>query len=300
MATFLCATANAQSFSDEMFERRVRPLLAKQCTTCHNSKLNSGGVVLDQPLPPSIAKRVLAAVDGTGKVAMPPSGRLPAADIETLQSWVKAGAPWPKRVQANASNKGVQHWAFAPLSKPISRASAGRASQSTPAHPVDRALQKATGLPPGPTADRRTLLRRLTYTLTGLPPTPAETAAFVADRRPDAYERQVERLLASPRYGEKWGRKWLDIVRYADTAGENSDHPVVDAWRYRNWVIDAFNRNTPYDEFIRLQIAGDLLRKDAGDAAYAEGIVATGFLAIARRFGHEIEQDHHLTLEDTI
>jgi len=300
LATFPWAAANAQSVSDELFERRVRPLLAKHCVTCHNSAQKSGGVVLEKALPAGVANQLLAAVDGSGKVAMPPTGPLPAADIETIRVWVKAGAPWPKKSPKAAPSKTVPHWSFAPLPKDVSQVPAGRPQAKSNVHPVDSALQKATGRPAQPPADRRTLLRRLSYTLTGLPPTPAETAAFVADRRPDAYERQVDRLLASPRYGEKWGRKWLDIVRYADTAGENSDHPVVDAWRYRNWVIDAFNKNTPYDEFIRLQIAGDLLRKDSSDAAYAEGIVATGFLAIARRFGHEIEQDHHLTLEDTI
>ncbi len=110
----------------------------------------------------------------------------------------------------------------------------------------------------------------------------------------------IERLLASPHYGEQWGRRWLDVVRYADTAGENSDHPLPHAWRYRNWVLQAFNNDKPYDEFIREQIAGDLLAAEGPPEQYAERIVATGYLAIARRFGHDIEQDMHLTYEDTI
>src|SRR6185436_10104458 len=117
---------------------------------------------------------------------------------------------------------------------------------------------------------------------------------------PDAYEKIVERLLASPAYGEKWGRKWLDVVRYADTAGENSDHPAPHAWRYRNWVIDAFNRDLPYDQFLREQIAGDLLAPSAPPERYAPLIIATGYLAVARRFGNDTDHDMHLTYEDVI
>ena len=160
-------------------------------------------------------------------------------------------------------------------------------------------MQKKGLTPLGP-ADRRTLIRRATFDLTGLPPTPEEVEAFLADRSPDAFAKVVDRLLASPRYGERWGRHWLDVVRYADSAGENSDHPLPHAWRYRNWVIDAFNRDQPYDEFIREQIAGDLLAKQGPPEKAADRIVATGYLAIARRFGHEIDKDIHLTLEDAI
>jgi hypothetical protein len=135
---------------------------------------------------------------------------------------------------------------------------------------------------------------------TGLAPTPAEVDAFVADRSADAFARVVDRLLASRHYGERWGRHWLDLVRYADTAGENSDHPLPHAWRYRNWVIDAFNQDQPYDEFVREQIAGDLLARGGPPEKYAGRVVACGFLAIARRFGHDIDRDMHLTYEDVI
>lgn len=159
---------------------------------------------------------------------------------------------------------------------------------------------KLSGRSLAPPADKRALLRRATYDLIGLPPTPAEMDAFQADASPDAFAKVIERLLASPHYGEHWGRKWLDVVRYADTAGENSDHPLPHAWRYRNWVIKAFNDDKPYDEFIREQIAGDLLAANGQPDKFADRIIATGYLAIARRFGHDIDKDMHLTLEDTI
>src|SRR6202012_2459799 len=146
--------------------------------------------------------------------------------------------------------------------------------------------------------DKRTLLRRVTYDLTGLPPTLEETAAFLADTAPDAFSKIVDRLLASPRYGEQWGRHWLDVVRYADTAGGNSDFPVPSAYRYRDYVIDAFNRDKPYDEFGREQIAADLLPA-ASDPERFEHIIATGYLAISRRFGSGANE-FHLTIDDTI
>ena len=140
----------------------------------------------------------------------------------------------------------------------------------------------------------------MTYDLTGLPPSLQEVDAFLDDASPNAYEDLVEHLLQSPRYGERWGRHWLDLVRYADTAGENSDHPIPDAWRYRNWVIDAFNRDLPYDQFIREQVAGDLIHARDPAAQYAAGVISTGFLAIARRFDHDSDKHMHLTYEDTI
>ncbi len=193
------------------------------------------------------------------------------------------------------------HWSFQPVRRP--EVPLVESAGSTSAHPIDAFLltgRDEEGGTLAPPADRRTLLRRVNYDLLGLPPTPAEVDAFVADPAPDAFDRVVERLLASRHYGERWGRHWLDVVRYADTAGENTDHPLPHAWRYRNWVIQAFNRDQPYDEFIRDQIAGDLLAAAGPSDQYAERVVATGYLAIARRFGHDIDKDMHLTLEDTI
>jgi hypothetical protein len=189
------------------------------------------------------------------------------------------------------------HWAFEPL------------GNSVPPDPgngesvVDRFMFSkfaAAGQVRPASADKRTLLRRLTFDLTGLPPSVEEMNAFLADAAPQAFDNVVEHLLASPAYGEKWGRAWLDVVRYADTAGETADIPLPHAWRYRNWVIKAFNEDLRGDEFIRWQIAGDLLAADGPPEQAADKTVATGFLAISRRFGFDIEKDIHLTFEDTI
>jgi hypothetical protein len=151
---------------------------------------------------------------------------------------------------------------------------------------------------PAPPADKRTLIRRATFDLTGLPPTRDEIESFLADESLDAFARLVERLLASPHYGERWGRHWLDVVRYADTSGCNGDFPIPEAYRYRNYVIDSFNGDKPYDQFVREQIAGDLLPYDSPDER-AEQVIATGYLAISRRFS-SVAEEFHLTLDDTI
>ena len=163
-----------------------------------------------------------------------------------------------------------------------------------------RARQAEAGAHPAPMADKLTLLRRATFDLTGFPPTPAEMDNFLRDESPQAYEKLIDRLLASPQYGERWGRHWLDVVRYADTAGETADYPVLLAWRYRNYVIDAFNGDKPYDQFLREQIAGDVLANQQPSENYAEQVTATGYLAISRRFGFDSENYHHLTIQDTI
>ncbi|MFM8954138.1 MAG: DUF1549 and DUF1553 domain-containing protein, partial [Planctomycetaceae bacterium] len=189
----------------------------------------------------------------------------------------------------------MDHWAWKPVRRP-----------DVPAgdlpNPIDRFLLAhagAAGKTLAPEADPRSLVRRLTYDLTGLPPTADDVAAFERDHSPAAYDALVTRLLDSPRYGERWGRKWLDVVRYADTAGDTADFPVMDAWRYRNWVIDACNRDLPYDEFLRQQLAGDIL---AGlpDSGSADMIIATGYWALARRFGADGDKDMYLTYDDAI
>jgi hypothetical protein len=168
-------------------------------------------------------------------------------------------------------------------------------------NPVDAfILAKLDGRLLAPRADKRALIRRATFDLTGLPPAPEEIDAFLADSSKNAFAKVVERLLASLHYGEHWGRHWLDVVRYADTAGETADYPVPVAWRYRNYVIDAFNADKPYDEFLREQIAGDILARQDPRERFAERMTATGYLAISRRFGFDSENYHHLTIQDTL
>ena len=203
--------------------------------------------------------------------------------------------------QANAPVQS--HWSF---QKPSEPAVPDVRDGAWPRSEVDRFLLaklEAAGFAPLGQADKRTLIRRATYDLTGLPPTPAEVDAFLDDPSPRAFAHVVERLLASERYGERWGRHWLDVVRYADTAGENTDMPVADAWRFRNYVIRAFNEDKPFDRFIREQLAGDILAKadpNISPEQYSELITATGYLAISRRHGHDAKKDHYLTIEDTI
>jgi Protein of unknown function (DUF1549)/Protein of unknown function (DUF1553) len=192
------------------------------------------------------------------------------------------------------------HWAFQPVREPALPPVKNAAWCRTAIDRFILARLESKGSVPAPAADRRTLIRRVTFDLTGLPPTASEIEAFERDRAPDAYARLVDRLLDSSHYGEHWGRHWLDVVRYADTAGETADYPVPLAWRYRNWVIDAFNADQPYDEFLREQIAGDLLARNGPRDRYAARVTATGYLAISRRFGFDSENYHHLTIQDTI
>jgi hypothetical protein len=286
----------------ELFEKKIRPLLHAQCVKCHGPEKRKGGLRVDARrdllqggdsgpalVPGDAGKSLLlkALRQADPDLAMPPpkSGPKVADDVlRDVEAWINAGAPYP----ASAEPPPLKHWAFEPLSDPAVPDGASSA--------VDALLLPA-GTRVAPRADPRTLLRRATYDLTGLPPTAEEVDAFAAE---GDFAKAVDRLLASTAYGEKWGRKWLDVVRYADTAGENSDFPVPNAWRYRNYVIDAFNRDVPYDRFLREQIAGDLLAEGASPERYAELITATGYLAIARRFGHDTDRDMHLTHEDVI
>ena len=312
----------ATAFATEdfaFFESKIRPILVENCFDCHSGSKTKGGLSLDSrngwsrggdsgpaisPGAPDDSLLIQAVRHHDPDTAMPPKksgGKLSDEKIAILERWVQMGAPDPRVASAKIAGMNVEEartwWAFQPLS-------AGR--RSTPldgAARIDALLGKRlreAGLEPVPPAEKRALLRRVSYDLTGLPPCAEEVDEFLADPAPDAFSRVIERLLASPQYGVHWGRHWLDVVRYADTAGENTDRPLVHAWRYRNWVMDAFSRDMPYDAFIRLQLAGDLERANEPRPGWNEGIVATGYLAIARRFGHEISKDVHLMHEDAI
>ena len=192
------------------------------------------------------------------------------------------------------------HWAFQPIGNPMPPEVRNGAWPRTSIDRFILARIESEGQLPAPAADRRALLRRVCFDLTGLPPTPGQVETFLADPSPQAFDRIMESLLDSPAYGERWGRHWLDVVRYADTAGDTADYPIPVAWRYRNYVIDAFNHDKPYDEFLREQIAGDILAKQGPRTQYAERVTATGYLAISRRFGFDSENYHHLSIQDTI
>ena len=217
--------------------------------------------------------------------------------FQTFFLWLCTGVTI---MAADATANGSSHWAFQRVmpQKPPAVQNVGWARTD-----VDRfilAKLEAAGTVPGPSADRRTLLRRATYDLIGLPPTPEELEAFVADPSAEAFNRAIERLLASPRYGERWGRHWMDVVRYADTAGDNADYPVPEARLYRDYIIDSFNADKPYDQFAREQLAGDILAKQGPADGYAERVTATGFLALSRRYATAPFEFNHLILEDAI
>ena len=313
----LSASVRADDAADEaFFEREVRPLLAARCLGCHGGDKAGGGLSLDtragwqaggdqgpavMPGDPenSLLYKAVSGADPGWR--MPPADEQPPLDpdeVAVFREWIRRGALDP-RVKGDAvggmtREQAADWWAFQPLPS-----SSGVPTPAAIDAALDAALA-ARGIESAPPADDRTFIRRATYDLTGLPPAPEEVDAFLADTAADKDARLVERLLASPDYGVHWGRHWLDVVRYADTAGENTDRPLPHAWRYRNWVFDAFNRDLAYPEFVRLQIAGDLTPSSAGREARNEGIVATGYLAIARRFGHDIDKDIHLMHEDVI
>jgi hypothetical protein len=249
---------------------------------------------------------LIKAIRGAHKdLKMPPGKLLPAEQIEAFVEWVKMGAPDPRTGSAPMVTKAAydwaaerKHWAYQPVrdSQPaaVTDPEWNRAA-------VDRFIKiklDEKGLAPLGRATKRALLRRVTYDLTGMPPTPEEMDAFLADASPKALEKVVDRLLASPRYGEHWGRHWLDVVRYADTAGDASDYPVPEMYRYRNYVIRSIQADKPFDQFLREQIAGDLLpHKDEEDRA--EKLTATGYIANSRRFG-QAEGEFYLTVDDTV
>ena len=257
---------------------------------------------------------LIAAVRRVNKdLQMPPGKALEPFEIDNLVAWIKMGAPDPRTDAIPAATapapaydwqKARQHWAFRPVRNPRPPHVAPQEWNATPVDQFIKAKLDQQHLTPQRRAYKQALIRRVTYDLTGLPPTPDEIDAFLRDKTQRAFEKVVDRLLASPQYGERWGRHWLDVVRYADTAGDNADFPIPAMFRYRNWVIAAFNRDEPYDQFLREQIAGDILAaKDDlvthNREKWKQEIIATGYLANSRRFGSSIGE-FHLTIDDTI
>jgi uncharacterized protein DUF1553/uncharacterized protein DUF1549/cytochrome c len=276
----------------EFFEAKVRPVLVEQCYSCHGEKKQSAGLRLDSKaallkgsdggpvvVPGDPGKSPLVqAVRHAGDVKMPPKKKLSDDAVENLTAWVKSGAPYPDDSKAGP-DPSKTHWAFRPVKDP-----APPATKAAFDHPIDRFVEarlEAKGLSLAPPADKRTLIRRVTYDLTGLLPTPEEVEAFEKDESPLAYERLVDRLLDSPHYGEHQARHWMDLARYADTKGylfeEDRSYPF--AFTFRDWLIRSFNADLPYDKFVLYQLAAD--RVVTNDKA---NLAAMGFLTVGRRF----------------
>ncbi len=293
----------------EFFEKRIRPVLSQHCYKCHasTSEKVKGGLLLDTrqnaiqggetgpaivPGHPEKSLLIEAVKYTKDDMQMPPKSRLPANVIADLTKWVQMGAPWPQDKIAEARPAGPapsstanydrlrkEHWAWQPVKNVPAPAVKDAA---WPRNDIDRYILgrlEEKGLKPVADADRQTLIRRVTFDLTGLPPTPEEVGAFLADAAPDAYTKLVEKLLASPAFGERWGRHWLDIARYAESTGSSRNVPYNYAWRYRDYVIDSFNKDKPYNRFISEQIAGDLMPYTSAQQ-HNEQLIATGFLAM--------------------
>ncbi|HZZ76915.1 MAG TPA: DUF1549 domain-containing protein, partial [Gemmataceae bacterium] len=278
----------------QFFERKVRPVLAAHCFECHGEKRQRGDLRLDSRaaileggeqgpaiVPGNPEKSLLVkAINHDGKLKMPKNKKLTRDDIDVLTQWIKMGAPWPGSDKATPTRKGEfqisdkdrAHWAYQPVKRPEPPAVKNRGWVRNPIDAFILAKLEAKGLSPAPPASKHEIARRLYYDLTGLPPTPKDVEAFVNDSAPDAYEKLIDRLLASPQYGEKWGRHWLDLVRYAETNSYERDNPKPHIWRYRDYVIRAFNEDKPFDRFLREQLAGDEIYPGNNDA-----LIATGF-----------------------
>jgi len=278
--TLFAADPPVSGVEAEFFEKQVRPVLVEHCLACHGEKKQEGGLRLDSretllkggdsgPVVVSgkpDESELIEAIRQTGDLKMPPKGKLAPEKIDALAEWIKRGLPWPQTGADPARDRALvarSHWAFQPVKKPLAPAVTQAAWPQTDVDRFVLARLESSGLTPAPAADRRTLLRRATFDLVGLPPTPAEMTAFEVDPAPTprAFANVVDRLLGSPHYGERWGRYWLDVARYADNKGyvffEEPSYPW--AYTYRDWVIRAFNEDLPYDQFIAEQLAADQL-----------------------------------------
>jgi hypothetical protein len=316
----------------EFFEKKIRPVLSERCYKCHSvqSEKLKGGLLLDSfeglmkggedgpvytPDHPEKSRLIEALEYQNPDLQMPPKGKLPKDQIAAFAEWIKMGAPWPKeeapkRAEAvktpsfDLEQRRREHWAWQPIKagQPPNVKNLG-----WPANPVDRfilARLEQNDLHPALPADRRTLIRRVYFDLIGLPPQPKEVEDFLQDKSAGAYEKVVDRLLASPRFGERWARHWLDLVRYAETLGHEFDYPLQHAWRYRDYVIRAFNADVPYDQFVMEHIAGDLLpnpRKHPTED-FNESVIGTGFYWLGQRVHSpvDIRQDESDVIDNQI
>lgn len=304
------AVPQDSSAEAEFFEKKIRPLLLNRCGECHGEDLQEGGLRIDthegfftggdsgkllEPGKPN-ESRLIQVVRYNADLKMPPKSKIPDSEIADLIKWVEAGAIWPGASASSipaAPKKNIpsangmeftpeqkSFWAFQPLTNPAPPAVARADLARTPLDQFVVAKLQEAKLTPAAPADRRTLIRRVTFDLTGLPPTPEEVANFVNDPAADAFEKVVDRLLATPQYGERWGRHWLDVARYADSNGLDENLAYANAYHYRDYVIKAFNQDKPYDLFLQEQLAGDLLPPSDDYHVNNERITATGFLSL--------------------
>ncbi len=293
--------AQAPAQSEEFFEKKIRPLLLAHCVECHTDKKVKGKLWMDSrasllkggetgpaivPGKPEASLLIKAVHYKSDELKMPPKGKLKDSEIADLEKWIKDGAVWPNsgttetKIDPKSPLFTVEQkkfWAFQPITKPQPPQVKGQTWIKTPIDSFILAELEKKKLTPNGQAEKRVLLRRVTYNLTGLPPTPEETQAFLNDNSPEAWSKVLDRLLASPAYGERWGRHWLDIARYADSNGLDENTAFGNAWRYRDYVVKSFNADKPYNEFVLEQIAGDLL-PDAD--TNPDRLTATGFLSL--------------------
>jgi hypothetical protein len=318
-AQAFCQTPSAEQLA--FFETQVRPILAERCYKCHSvdAEKPKGGLLLDSaegvmkggedglvvvPGEPEKSKLVEAIRYQNPELQMPPKGRLSDEQVAAFVEWIKMGAPWPAeppRKPAGAApvfdleKRRREHWAWQSI-KPQPLPSVQNAAW--PSAPSDRfilAKLESSHMHPAPAADRSTLIRRLYFDLIGLPPTPDELNSALADASPEAYEKLVDRLLASPRFGERWARHWLDLVRYAETLGHEFDYPLQNAWKYRDYVIRAFNADVPYNQFVTEHIAGDLLDSPRRNPTqgFNESVIGTGFFWLGQRDHSPVDVRQH-------
>lgn len=304
--------ADKRAVGIEFFEAKIRPVLVEHCYSCHSaeSKIVRGGLLVDHRdaiqaggdsgpavVPGDVEASLILAALRHESYEMPPDQQLPDSVIADFEEWIRRGAIDPRDGDGQAGLRKVDreaargHWAFQPLGDPTPPE---LDDEGWSANPIDRFVfgrLQAAGMQPAAPADKRSLIRRATFDLIGLPPTPEEVEAFVADESPEAFARVVDRLLDSPHYGQRWGRHWLDTVRYADTNGADENHALPHAWRYRDWVVRMFNRDLPFDQFIIQQLAGDLLPVPDDEETAGDLLTATGMLIIGPKMLAEQDKD---------
>jgi hypothetical protein len=311
------AEPSAPSTDSEFFEKQIRPVLVERCHKCHSSEAEKlkGGLLLDSREAllkggdsgsaielghPEKSRLITALQYQDVDLQMPPKGKLSDSQIADFIKWIKIGAPWTEHVSAQAAKKEKKfdleqrkkdHWAWREIESRNPPEIADRAT-----NPIDRfvfAKLEAAGVKHAAPADKRSLIRRASFDLTGLPPTPDEVAALLKDSSADAFEKVVDRLLDSPRFGERWARHWLDLARYAETYGHEFDYPILGAWHYRDYVIRAFNSNLPYDQFLTEQMAGDLITKPRWLNGTNESLIGTIFWSLGQQVHSPVDAQVH-------